>query len=102
MRNDSVVLGAHQWRSIDDKTLQFAVQGWHFTVHVRIVYICGSDTYTIQFGHFKSGQWLMLEELEEVYFYQMIEIIDNRVENIPVVSALIKKSRRSLGLLVRN
>ena len=47
---------AHQWMAMDEHTLQFKVQGRHFTGHVRIVYTEGDDLYNICFGHWKNRQ----------------------------------------------
>lgn len=74
--------GAHAWTKIDENTLQFKVQGHHFKGHVRIEYIVGYDLYSIHFGHWKNNRWNNLETIEDVFFDQMLDLIDLRVEYI--------------------
>lgn len=74
--------GSHAWAQIDEMTLQFKVQGRHFHGHVRIAYDEGYDLYVIHFGHWRNRQWKNIETIDGVYFDQMVDIIDQKVEYI--------------------
>lgn len=57
--------------------LKFKVNGHHFQGWVKIL-LRANDTYTIQF--IKDGK--IEKELDDVYFDQMVDIIDEKVEYI--------------------
>lgn len=74
--------GAHAWIAISENTLQFKVQGHHFKGHVRVEYNVGDDLYDIHFGHWRNRTWKNLETIDGVYFDQMVDFIDQKVEYI--------------------
>ncbi len=74
--------GAHAWMQMDTLTLQFKVQGHHFSGHVRIAYDEGDDLYNIHFGHWRNRQWKNIETIEGVYCDQMVDVIDRKVEYV--------------------
>jgi len=70
--------GAHNWTGTKDALL-FKVQGHHFKGVVKIT-LKGDDTYTIEF--FKNTTEVV-KTYEQVYFDDMVDIIDRYVEYIP-------------------
>lgn len=89
--------GAHAWKSIlplngwgvKGATLQFKVEGRHFKGHVRIELNEGNDTYNVHFGRFgrqyaNSKMWLNLETFTGIYCDTMAELIDHKVEYVPI------------------
>lgn len=58
--------------------LKFKVNGHHFQGWVKII-LQANDTYTIQFI---SNNNNVEEEIDYVYFDQMVDIIDNKVEYV--------------------
>ena len=75
--------GPHQWMMIDEYTLQFKVQGHHYRGHVRIEYNKGCDLYDIHFGDWHHYEWRNHETIEGIYFDEMVDVIDQKVEYIP-------------------
>ena len=57
--------------------LKFKVNGHHFDGWVKIL-LRANDTYTIQF--IKDGK--VEEEVDDVYFDEMVDIIDRKVEYV--------------------
>jgi len=66
--------GAHAWTVIKNG-LSFKVQGFKFCGNISIV-LTPFDTYQIQFIKAKK----VIEEYHDVYFDEMVDIIDNYVE----------------------
>lgn len=69
--------------------LQFKVNGRHFKGHVRVEYHF-NDTYTIKFGRFGrryESMFKTIKEYSDVYFDQMVGVIDDYVEYIPSYGA---------------
>jgi len=66
--------GANSWTAIQNG-LAFKVQGFKFKGIVQIT-LMPSDTYTIQFSKAK----MILKEITDVYFDEMVDIIDEYVE----------------------
>lgn len=75
--------GAHDWeKGTDEKQnefIQFKVNGMLFKGRVRITYM-PSDTYTLTFYKKENGMFINVEELEDVYFDELNNTIDERVE----------------------
>lgn len=65
--------------------LQFKVQGFKLKGSVRIILDEGSDTYIIQF--FKKGENEAYKTIENVYFDDMVDLIDCEVETDDAKSA---------------
>jgi hypothetical protein len=66
--------GSNSWTAIPDG-LAFKVQGFKFKGVVKIV-LMPSDTYTIEF--IKANK--TVKEMTEIFFDEMVDIIDNFVE----------------------
>ena len=71
--------GASEFHQIDDLTLQFTVCGHLFQGHVRIFYDEGNDSYVIHFGHSKSSQWKNIETIDDIYWDNIVDVIDQKV-----------------------
>jgi hypothetical protein len=59
--------------------LLFKVQGRLFKGHV-LVRLLPSDTYQVDFGHLRKGKFNTKDSVSDVYFDQLAEIIDRKVE----------------------
>jgi len=59
--------------------LVFYVRGHKHKGHVFVT-LAGNDTYTITLGHLKRGNVKPKEQVKEVYFDEMVDIIDGLVE----------------------
>jgi len=70
--------GARNFTKFTDKAFFFTVSGHH---HKGIVLITlgWNDTYTVRL---LSSQWNLKDTITDVYFDQLSEIIDNKVERI--------------------
>lgn len=80
--------GADGWTQFsmnNNPTLQFKVRGHHHKGHVRIELDRGRDVYNIHFGKWNrtKREWTNKETETHVYFDQMVDVIDKKVEYIP-------------------
>jgi hypothetical protein len=80
--------GAHAYKSFSDKYftdishlggLLFKLNGHIHKGHVMIR-LAPNDTYTISIGTFRNNQFTSKKDVTDVYFDQMVEIIDGLVE----------------------
>jgi hypothetical protein len=71
--------GAHAWTGTKDALL-FKVQGHHFKGIVKIT-LTPMDVYKIEF--LKGTKQEIVKTFEDVFFDEMVEIIDKYVEYIP-------------------
>jgi hypothetical protein len=71
--------GAHNWVNFQNKALRFTVQGRHFRGHVYI-FLNGADLYDVYYCS-NRGNIKMIDT--DMYFDQLTEIIDRKVEYVP-------------------
>jgi len=71
--------GANDFRNIADKGLLFKVSGHHHKGSVLIT-LAWNDTYTI---HLISPKSILKETITNIYFDELVDIIDVKVERIP-------------------
>lgn len=71
--------GVSRKHNLEDRGLLLKVNGHHHKGYVLIT-LCGNDTYTV---HIISTHGNTLNTYKEVYFDDLVEIIDNRIEKIP-------------------
>ena len=73
--------GSHAWRTIGKtKGFRFAVQGRHHKGHVYVV-LAWDDTFTL---YFTTRQGRILEIKQMIYIDQLVEVIDRKVEYVPI------------------
>jgi hypothetical protein len=70
--------GAHNFVNFENKALVFKVQGHHHKGYVCIT-LAWDDTYTV---NIITTTGKILNTYKNVYFDQLVEIIDNRIEKI--------------------
>lgn len=71
--------GANNFRNLQDKVLTFKVQGHHHKGYVCIS-LGWDDTYTIRL---MTTQGRVKFKMEGVYFDELFEILDEKIERIP-------------------
>lgn len=59
--------------------LKFHVSGCLYTGWI-IVWLTGSDDYTVEFGKVRKGEWVTTETVDTVYADMLTDVIDRRVE----------------------
>ena len=70
--------GAHAFQNIGNKALRMTVNGHHHKGHVYIS-VNGMDLYDVLLT---SRQGTKVQEIKDLYFDQLFEAIDNRIERI--------------------
>lgn len=72
--------GARYWQELDDNTLQFEVLGGRS--HIRVKYVPSQDLYNLYYGFIqKDGSWICAKEISEVYWDNLVPLIDDYVES---------------------
>lgn len=74
--------GAASFRNINNRGLLFKVSGHHHKGYVLIT-LCGNDTYSV---HIVSTHGNLKESFREVYFEDLQDTIDARIERIAAYS----------------
>jgi hypothetical protein len=71
--------GAVGWCRIGEKALRFKSNGYHHKGHVYIS-LNGKDLYDVLLT---SMMGTIIDEIKDIYWDDLVEIIDNRIEKIP-------------------
>ena len=88
-RNKVFSWGANSWscgtmpkveRGGGESYLMFKVQGFLFKGMVRVI-LAWDDTYTVQLLKKEGGELVVKDERKNVYFDELTDIIDRKVEN---------------------
>ncbi len=75
--------------------LQFNVQGFIHTGLVQVIYVHGVDLFKIRL---LLNENELLKEIEQVYFDELVEIIDNYVEKVNNYNGRVKSEYPNLNL----
>jgi len=72
--------GAKNWTINKDLWLRFKVNGFH---HKGLVYIVlgWNDTFTL---YYTNNRGKIVDKREEVYIDELVQVIDSRVEKLPI------------------
>jgi hypothetical protein len=82
--------GSHAFKALKENQLKesfgghrgaliFKVQGYLFKGHVAVV-LMPDDTYTVRFGSLRKGLFASKEAISDVYFDNLVYVIDSKVE----------------------
>jgi hypothetical protein len=70
--------GGQAWMNLYNKFLRFKVNGHHHKGHVYIS-VNGSDLYNI---YLTSTRGTVKEVIEDIYFEDLVDVIDNKIERV--------------------
>lgn len=80
--------GAHNFTAENENTLAFMVEGFLFKGRVKVIYDYGSDTFVVRLIK-RTGE--VQKEETEVYFDNLIDVIDGLVERCPNYEERVRK-----------
>ena len=84
--------GAHNWLTIGEGHIEnlnhFYLGGLLFTVNGHkhkgqvLVTLAGNDTYTLTIGNLRKGEMKIKEQIKELYWEDLTEVIDEKIERL--------------------